>query len=78
MGPYEQRNIPSQEQRGGKRVDWANAKPGEPLPELPPDAYPEPDSERLPDPPGYVQPPLFADEDLAPRDQEEAFLGDED
>lgn len=48
MGPHEQRNIPNQEQRGGKRVDWANVKPGEPLPELPPDAYPEPDSEQLP------------------------------
>jgi hypothetical protein len=48
MGPHEQRNIPEQETRGGNRVDWAQAKPGEPLPELPPEAYPEPDSEQLP------------------------------
>jgi len=45
--------IPAQETRGGDRVDWTNAAPGEPLPELPADAYPEPDSEKLPDPPGY-------------------------
>ncbi len=47
-GGPEQRNIPAQESRGGNRVDWQHAEPGEPLPELPPDAYPEPDSEQLP------------------------------
>ena len=26
--------APGQESRGGDRVDWARAKPGEPLPEL--------------------------------------------
>jgi hypothetical protein len=26
---------PATETRGGKHPDWANAKPGEPLPELP-------------------------------------------
>lgn len=45
VGPYEVRSIPEQETRGGNRVDWAQAKPGEPLPELPPEDYPEPDSE---------------------------------
>lgn len=40
--------IPAQETRGGDRVNWSEAVPGEPLPELPPDAYPEPDSEELP------------------------------
>ena len=49
MGPYSQRGkIPEQETRGGNRVNWAEAKPGEALPELPADAYPEPDSEQLP------------------------------
>jgi hypothetical protein len=49
MGPHdEHRGIPAQEARGGNRVDWANTVVGEPLPELPPDAYPEPDSEQLP------------------------------
>jgi hypothetical protein len=49
MGPHdEHRGIPVQETRGGDRVDWKQAVPGEPLPELPPDAYPEPDSEQLP------------------------------
>ena len=48
MGPCEKRAVPAQETRGGNRVDWHEAKPGEPLPELPPDAYPEPDSQQLP------------------------------
>lgn len=50
MGPHPQqrRNIPATETRGGDRVDWAGARAGEPLPELPPDDYPEPDSEQLP------------------------------
>lgn len=43
------RIVPAQETRGGNRVDWRNAQPGEPLPELPADAYPEPDSTPLPD-----------------------------
>ena len=47
MGP-ENRAIPAQETRGGDRVDWARAVVGEPLPELPPDDYPEPDSTQLP------------------------------
>ena len=37
----EKRGVPAQETRGGNRVDWAGAKPGEALPELPPDSYPE-------------------------------------
>lgn len=41
--------VPEQETRGGDRVDWANAQPGQPLQELPPDAYPELDSTDLPD-----------------------------
>ena len=48
MGPHEKRTVPAQETRGGNRVNWAEAEPGEPLPELPPDAYPEPDSKQLP------------------------------
>jgi hypothetical protein len=48
VGLHEQRNIPAQETRGGNRVDWANAEPGEPLPALPESAYPEPDSQQLP------------------------------
>jgi hypothetical protein len=48
MGPHEKRTVPAQETRGGNRVDWAEAKPGEPLPELPSDAYLEPDSQQLP------------------------------
>jgi len=47
MEPQE-RNVPAQETRGGDRVNWAKAEPGQPLPELPPDDYPEPDSEQLP------------------------------
>jgi hypothetical protein len=48
MGRHdEHRGIPAQETRGGNRVNWAQAEPGETLPELPPDAYPEPDSEQL-------------------------------
>lgn len=42
-----ERQVPRQETRGGVRPDWASARPGEPLPELPPEAYPEPDSEPL-------------------------------
>ncbi len=48
MGKHEKPGVPSQETRGGNRVDWKNAVPGEALPELPPDAYPEPDSTELP------------------------------
>jgi hypothetical protein len=44
----QKRNVPAQETRGGNRVDWAKAEPGQPLPELPKDDYPEPDSEQLP------------------------------
>ena len=45
MGPWSGRSAtPAQETRGGNRVDWAQAVPGEALPELAPDAYPEPDS----------------------------------
>lgn len=44
MGSREQRNVPAQETRGGDKVDWANAVPGEPLPELPDAEYLEPDS----------------------------------
>jgi hypothetical protein len=40
--------VPQQETRGGDRIDWAKAVAGEPLPPLPADAYPEPDSEPLP------------------------------
>jgi hypothetical protein len=36
--------VPQQEARGGDKVDWARATAGEPLPELPPEEYPEPDS----------------------------------
>lgn len=62
MGRHEKKKtVPAQETRGGNRVDWAGAKPGEPLPELPPETYPEPDSKQLPDPPGY-QPPLWDEE----------------
>jgi hypothetical protein len=47
VGPYEVRGVPAQETRGGDRVNWAQARPGEPLPELPPEDYPEPDSKQL-------------------------------
>jgi hypothetical protein len=47
MEPQE-RKVPAQETRGGNRVDWGKAEPGQPLPELPKDDYPEPDSEMLP------------------------------
>lgn len=53
-GPHEVRNIPEQETRGGDRVDWAQAKPGEPLPELPPEECLEPDSEPLPELPSRL------------------------
>lgn len=71
MGPWGERSsrTPAEETRGGNRVDWANAAAGEALPELPADAYPEKDSEQL---------PLFTDDDLKPRDPEEAFLDSED
>jgi hypothetical protein len=59
MGRHEKKTVPAQETRGGNRVDWAEAKSGEPLPELPPEVYPEPDSEQL---------PLFTDP--APPEQE--------
>ncbi len=49
MGPQENRGVPAQETRGGIRVNWAEAAPGEPLPELPEAEYPEPDSQELPD-----------------------------
>lgn len=49
-------SVPAQETRGGNRVDWAKAEPGQPLPELPPEAYPEPDSRR------WEQPPLWDDD----------------
>lgn len=71
MGPWGERSsgVPAQETRGGNRVDWDNVVTGEPLPELPADAYPEKDSQQL---------PLFTDEELEPRDPEEAFLDSED
>jgi hypothetical protein len=48
MGPWGERSsTPAQETRGGNRVDWAQAVPGEALPELAPDAYPEPDSQKI-------------------------------
>jgi hypothetical protein len=50
MGPHpqhEKRIIPAQETRGGDKVDWANAVPGEPLPELPPEVNPETDNGQL-------------------------------
>ncbi len=43
MGPH----VPGQETRGGDKVDWPNAKPGEPLPERG-ESFPDPDSEDLP------------------------------
>lgn len=63
MGRHEEKKtVPAQETRGGNRVDWAEAKPGEPLPELPPEAYPEPDSGKLPEPSKSHQPSLWDDE----------------
>lgn len=47
MGKHE-KTVPEQETRGGNRVDWKQAKPGEPLPEMPQAEYPEPDSQQLP------------------------------
>ena len=44
MGPHERRGVPAQETRGGNQVDWTHAVAGEPLPEMPPAEYPEPDS----------------------------------
>jgi hypothetical protein len=46
MGPWKG-DFPAQETRGDNRVDWKNVVTGEPLPELPPAAYPEPDSTEL-------------------------------
>jgi hypothetical protein len=46
--PRKNNRVPPQETRGGNRPDWRHAKPGEPLPELPPPEYPEPDSEAIP------------------------------
>ena len=45
MGPHP--HVPGQETRGGDKVDWVNAKPGEPLPERG-ETFPDPDSEALP------------------------------
>lgn len=33
--------VPAEEHRGGEHPDWDNARPGEPLPEFPPDAAEE-------------------------------------
>lgn len=41
--------VPATEFRGGDHPDWAHAKPGQPLPELPDAEYLEPDSTELPD-----------------------------
>lgn len=52
MGPWgrEFRSTPpQQETRGGNRVNWAKAVPGQLLPELPAEVYPEPDSAPLGD-----------------------------
>lgn len=46
--PRKNSRVPEQETRGGNRVDWRNAVPGAPLPELPPADFPEPDSEEIP------------------------------
>ena len=46
--PRRNNRVPATEARGGDKVDWEHAEPGKPLPALPPDAYPEPDSEELP------------------------------
>ena len=42
------KRVPEQETSGGDKPDWRNAVPGQPLPEMPPDAYPEPDSTSSP------------------------------
>jgi len=34
---YDLDGTPAEEHRGGEHPDWANARPGEELPELPPD-----------------------------------------
>jgi hypothetical protein len=46
--PRRNNRVPEQETRGGDKVDWRNAEPGKPLPELPAESYPEPHSEPLP------------------------------
>lgn len=72
-------HVPGQETRGGDKVDWARAQPGEPLPERG-ETFPEPDSEELPpglgswedddgntygyeDPDGYPGPDAYSDPD---------------
>lgn len=47
MGPHGQASVPAQETRGGDKVDWKHAKPGQPLPERG-ENFPDPDSEELP------------------------------
>lgn len=48
MGPHDgQASVPAQETRGGDKIDWARAVPGQPLPERG-EHFPDPDSEELP------------------------------
>lgn len=44
--------VPAQESRGGDKVDWSRAVPGEALPGEA-IAYPEPDSEAVPSQDGH-------------------------
>ena len=66
MGPH----VPGQETRGGDKVDWPNAKPGEPLPERG-ESFPDPDSEELGDaaPPGLWDADEYPDPDAYGEDE---------